>query len=491
MLFSSYIYVLVFLPAVTVGYFVANSWWGVGVARVWLLLASIFFYGWWDIAYVPLLLSSIAFNYSLGYCLHLPNFQRKWRPHLLVVGTTANLGLLGYFKYADFFLENLNLALGGNAELLHIALPIGVSFFTFQQITFLFDAGRNDRGVYTPANYALFVCFFPQLIAGPIVHHREIMPQFDDPENDRPHLTNISAGLFIFSIGLFKKVVLADTFAVWADAGYRDLEVLTFFQAWMTSLSYTFQLYFDFSGYADMAIGAGLLFNIRLPINFYSPYKALNIQQFWRRWHMTLSRFLRDYLYIPLGGSRRGDASLFVNLAIVFLLGGLWHGASWMFVLWGALHGAALIVHQLWRRVGFALPRVIAWLLTFLFVNLAWVFFRAETFSDALKVLRGMCGLDGIALPVPPSSLRGLRDFLDGFHGISFGEAWREGVTATPYLTVAMILASFLIVTSTQNSVQMLARFRSRLPEAAIALFFLFVSLTLIGRSEVFIYWSF
>ena len=491
MLFSSYTYVLLFLPLVASGYFFANAVFGVVAARVWLVLSSFFFYGWWDVVYVPLLLGSIGFNYGLGSYLSVRKIREKWRPQILLLGVVANLSLLGYFKYADFFLQNVGLVFGAEFDLLQLALPIGISFFTFQQIAFLFDAGREDRRAYTPVNYALFVCFFPQLIAGPIVHHREMMPQFEDARNDRVRLNNISAGLFIFAIGLFKKVVLADTFGEWADAGYRDLEVLTFLQAWMTSLSYTFQLYFDFSGYADMAVGAGLLFNIRLPINFYSPYKSRNIQEFWRRWHMTLGRFLREYLYIPLGGSQKGEGRLFVNLAIVFLLGGLWHGASWMFVAWGALHGSALIVHQLWCKAGVLMPRFLAWLLTFLFVNIAWVFFRAETLPDAVKVLRGMAGLDGIVLPVMPGALATLVPQLDHLPGVSFGEAWREGVTATPYLTIILILASVAVVALARNSIQLLAEYRPNFSHTLVVVVLLGVSLMMMGRTETFIYWPF
>jgi D-alanyl-lipoteichoic acid acyltransferase DltB (MBOAT superfamily) len=247
-------------------------------------------------------------------------------------------------------------------------------------------------------NYTLFVTFFPHLLAGPILHHKEMMPQFDAIKSKVFNYKNSAMGLFLFSIGLFKKVVIADTFSIWANAGFEATQALTLFEAWATSLSYTFQLYFDFSGYTDMALGVALMFNIRLPINFNSPYKALDIQDFWRRWHITLSRFLRDYIYIPLGGNRRGEIRTYSNLFTVFLIGGLWHGASWMFVIWGALHGVAMVIHRFWQRMGMGMHRVIAWFVTFNFINITWVFFRAKDWDQALNVLSGMIGLQGMVL---------------------------------------------------------------------------------------------
>jgi D-alanyl-lipoteichoic acid acyltransferase DltB (MBOAT superfamily) len=283
--------------------------------------------------------------------------------------------------------------------LLHLTLPLAISFFTFQQIAFLVDSFKGYVKKNNFLNYLVFVTFFPQLIAGPIVHHKEMMPQFSELKGKNINYQNIYLGIFIFSIGLFKKVVIADTFSIWASNGFDVLDNLSLIEAWVTSLSYTFQLYFDFSGYTDMAIGAALLFNIHLPLNFNSPYKSINIRDFWTRWHITLSRFLRDYVYIPLGGNKSGNFKMYSNLLFTFLIGGFWHGAGWNFLFWGLLHAAAIILHRIWILTGIKLNKFLAWFLTFNFINITWVFFRAEDWDDALKVIKGMFGFTGIVLP--------------------------------------------------------------------------------------------
>jgi D-alanyl-lipoteichoic acid acyltransferase DltB (MBOAT superfamily) len=276
---------------------------------------------------------------------------------------------------------------------LGLVMPLAISFYTFQQIAYLVDCYRGDAGRGTLLDYCLFVTFFPQLIAGPILRQRELMPQFHSTERDGVDYRNFSLGLTIFFLGLVKRVVIADTFGLWADAGFSPGASHTFLEAWICSLSYTFQIYFDFSGYTDMAIGSAYFFNIRLPINFDSPYKALNIQEFWRKWHITLSRFLRDYIYIPLGGNKKGETSVYSNLLITFLIGGLWHGAGWTFVLWGALHGIASVIYRIWHRWGLRIPKLLAGIITFNFINITWVFFRAESVHDALNVIKAMVGL--------------------------------------------------------------------------------------------------
>jgi D-alanyl-lipoteichoic acid acyltransferase DltB (MBOAT superfamily) len=412
------------LPITFFIYFYLNSKRLTEVSKGFLVFSSLFFYSWWNIAYLPLILGSILFNYVIANTLTnsiktnknglSKTFSKK---SILIFGIVCNLALLAYFKYVDFFIENFNFVLATNIDLLNLLLPLAISFFTFQQIAYLVDSYKSETKEYDFLNYALFITFFPQLIAGPIVHHKEMMPQFATLKNKVKNYRNIALGLFIFSIGLFKKVVIADSFAVWANTGFDVATTLNLFEAWATSLSYTFQLYFDFSGYTDMAIGIALLFNIKLPINFNSPYKALTIQDFWRRWHITLSRFLRDYIYIPLGGNKKGSFKTYTNLMATFIIGGLWHGAGWTFLFWGFLHGLALSIHRLWTNLGFKMWTWLSWFITFNFVNITWVFFRAKEWDDAIKVLSSMFSLNNIVLP---NFLSIKLQFLNPY-GIKFG----------------------------------------------------------------------
>ena len=412
MLFNSHIFIFLFLPTALVGFFLIGRAWSHRSASIWLTGASLFFYGWWNPLYLILIVVSIIFNFSVGSRLahRKEGTNTGSAKALLAFGIAVNLVLIGYFKYANFFIDNMNSALGTEVIISTIILPLAISFFTFQQIAFLIDAYRGETREYDFTSYALFVTFFPQLIAGPIVHHKQMMPQFAKEPERGLNYANLSIGLTIFSLGLFKKVVLADGVSLFATPVFSAAssgEVITFFTAWTGALAYTFQLYFDFSGYSDMAIGIGMLFGIRLPLNFSSPYKAVNIIDFWRRWHITLSTFFRDYIYFPLGGSRSGTARTLFNLILTMLLGGLWHGAGWTFVFWGFLHGIYLTVNHGWllmrsKILGHDLEkstligRTIGTLVTFLAVVVSWVFFRAESFSSALSILRGMAGLNGV-----------------------------------------------------------------------------------------------
>jgi len=446
-LFNSYEFIFLFLPFSFFIYFYLLEKRLITGAKGFLVFASLFFYSWWNIAYLPLILSSMLFNYVIGNSLN-ENFKKVQlhKKGLLTFGIVTNVALLGYFKYTDFFLENFNLVFDSSVPLLHLALPLAISFFTFQQIAYLVDSYRGETAEYDFLNYALFVTFFPQLIAGPIVHHAEMMPQFASKWNLVKNYKNIATGLFIFSIGLFKKVAIADYFSTFATNGFDHAEVLNLLEAWATSLSYTFQLYFDFSGYTDMAIGAALLFNIKLPINFNSPYKALDIQDFWRRWHITLSRFLRDYIYIPLGGNRKGSFRTYNNLLATFILGGIWHGAGWTFVFWGFLHGMALVIHRFWKQLGFTMPKVLAWFITFNFINIAWVFFRAKEWDDAIKVLTGMFTGDIVMNYRWYDQLGFIHD------KITFG-AWLQAINGDKY-TLWAIFALFLLTLVSKNSMQ-------------------------------------
>lgn len=411
MLFNSYEFLFLFLPVSFAFFYVLGSY-SRALAALWLFAASLFFYGWWNPAYVSLLLASILFNYAVGMALaqaHRSNHGRK--KTILILGTAANLGLLCYYKYANFFVSNANVLLDTAWQFENVILPLGISFFTFTQIAFLVDAYRGEVREGNFIHYGLFVTYFPHLIAGPVLHHKEMMPQFAQAKTYTLHWENISVGLTIFFIGLGKKVLLADGVAPYANPVFEVAargEMLTLVEAWCGALAYTLQLYFDFSGYSDMAIGLSRLFGVHLPLNFNSPYKATSIIEFWRRWHITLSRFLRDYLYIALGGNRKGPLRRYANLLTTMLLGGLWHGAGWTFVVWGGLHGIYLIVNHAWGRLRSALlgngpagrlERLAAMLLTFLAVVVGWVFFRAESFSAALRVLEAMAGANGTVVP--------------------------------------------------------------------------------------------
>jgi D-alanyl-lipoteichoic acid acyltransferase DltB (MBOAT superfamily) len=387
MLFNSNAFVFVFLPIVAAGFFGLRRTLGLRIAIAFLLAASLFFYGFWNPAYVALIAFSIAFNFTVGRCIESRTGVRGHR-RWLVLGIAVDLGLLGYFKYANFFVANLETLTGRSLGWAEVTLPIAISFFTFQQIAYLVDTWRGERHAYTLLDYALFVSFFPQLIAGPIVHHRELLPQLADGARLRLSASNLSVGLTIFIAGLFKKAVLADTMAGFSTPVFAAAEgdaAIAFVDAWGGALAYTFQIYFDFSGYSDMAIGLARLFGLRLPVNFESPYKAASIIDFWRRWHITLSRFLRDYLYIPLGGNRRGARRRYLNLWATMLLGGLWHGAGWNFLLWGGLHGGYLVANHLWRSwrpdaaSASRAVRAACVVLTFASTVIAWVPFRAES----------------------------------------------------------------------------------------------------------------
>jgi alginate O-acetyltransferase complex protein AlgI len=394
MLFNSCPFIFVFLPVTLLGYFGARRV-GPRAPVIWLALASLVFYCFSNWPFVALLLASIAFNYVVGWLLISKRLGSAARLAVLATGVAGDLLALGVFKYAGFLVANVN-ALFATTFAVNILLPVGISFYTFTQIAFLVDAYRGKVAHYALPHYALFVTYFPHLIAGPILHHRDMIPQFESEQSKRPNPRLILYGLIMFGIGLFKKTVLADGIQPLVAIAFNQATP-SFDQAWIGALAYTFQLYFDFSGYSDMAIGISLMFGIFLPLNFNSPYKAASIIDFWRRWHMTLSQFLRDYLYIPLGGNRHGRLLRYVNLMITMLLGGFWHGAAWTFVVWGALHGLYLCINHAWINYGPPIPArlqkpfgVVASILTFLAVVIAWVFFRADSLNAAFSVLSRM-----------------------------------------------------------------------------------------------------
>ncbi len=409
MLFNSFEFIFLFFPLCVLGYFLIARFLSLEAALGFLVFGSLVFYAYWKPVYLLLLLFSIGFNFLIGRVLVRPNCAG--RRVLLIFGVMVNLGLIGYFKYANFFVDNVNSALHTDWNIEQVFLPLAISFFTFQQIAYLVDAYRGKANEGSLLHYCLFVSFFPQLIAGPIVRHKEIIPQFMRSENMSPQWSNFAIGISIFAIGLFKKTVIADSLSVYVGPVFdtpASAQNVDFFRAWGGTLAYTFQLYFDFSAYSDMAVGVARVFGVRLPVNFFSPYKSTSIIEFWRRWHITLSRFLRDYLYIGLGGNRRGKCRRYVNLLLTMLLGGLWHGAGWPFVVWGGLHGIYLMINHAWRsllrRTGVNLSASVlyqglGWLVTFNAVVFAWVYFRAPTLEKGNTIILAMLGASGFEVP--------------------------------------------------------------------------------------------
>ena len=391
MLFQSQGFVLVFLPiAVAAYYAVAGS---ERMRHVVLIAASLFFYGWWDARFIPLLVGQIAASWLAAYA-----HKRTGRVAFLYAGVALNLASLATFKYLDFLLASVQAVIGVALPRANIILPIGISFFSFQLISYLIDRLRGDAPVYPLRPFALFVLLFPHLIAGPIVRHNELVPQFAlDPR--RPgRWFRICAGLTLFTIGLAKKVLVADDLAthlvtpLFEEASHQ---ALSFAQAWNATIAFALQIFLDFSAYTEMAIGIALLFGLLLPDNFRRPYLATDLREFWRRWHITLSNFIRDYLYIPLGGSRHGDARYIAATLGSMAICGLWHGAGWTYVIWGVWHGFGLVVCRFWQRLERPLPSVLGWLLTMLFVLVGWVVFRAASFTTSVALLRSMTGVDG------------------------------------------------------------------------------------------------
>lgn len=404
MLFNSYLFIFLFLPiALSVYFFLGRN--KTPVAQmVWIAFWSCVFYAYWKPIFLLLLMTSVCVNYSVA-CSLMKNKSKV----IFTVGIIFNILVIAYFKYKGFLLENFNALTSSHLRIHHLALPLGISFITFQKIAYLVDVYRGKVVEKNFLRYLVFISFFPQLIAGPIVHYNPLMSQFSHKHPKKLRYENMAVGLTLFTIGLAKKVLLADTLASYADsafsAGMASVH-LTFFESWVGVLAYTFQIYFDFSGYSDMAIGLARMFGVRLPINFNSPYKSANIIDFWRRWHITLSHFLRDYVYIPLGGNRKGELRKFVNLMATMLIGGLWHGANWTFVIWGGIHGALLTMNHLWveacEKLGWHqltksyFYKLFARSATFIAVAFAWVFFRMQSLGGAKFILKGMIGVYGL-----------------------------------------------------------------------------------------------
>ncbi len=474
MVFSSYLFLFAFLPLVLGGYYLLSLFKNPIYQRLFLIGASLFFYGYFNPSYLLIIVVSIFINYLLASCIS--GSKGAFQTVLFWLGVLFNVGLLGYFKYRDFFVENINALFHTSFVLKHIALPLGISFFTFQQLSFLVSIRKGEEKLERFDDYCIFVLFFPQLVAGPIVLYSEMVPQFKDSQRRYWNWENASKGMYIFIIGLFKKAVIADTLALFADTGFAS-QSLGFCAAWATSLSYTFQVYFDFSGYSDMAVGLGKLFNIDLPFNFRSPYQSESISEFWRRWHITLGRALQSYIYFPLGGSRNGKLRTYRNLLLTFLVSGLWHGAAWTFVLWGLLHG---LVNALERVFAKPLSHVPHWVrvgCTFLIVNALWVLFRAESFESAAVVYRGMVNFGNLNL------LQVGYLAVDGFVGVPLA-------MNTAYVLAALV-ALTLVCFRAKNSCRMLENFTWRKGTMWATAILFSIALVHLSRESVFIYFNF
>ena len=503
MLFNSYIFIFLFLPLCLGGFYLFAHRGKSVPARLWLTGFSLWFYGYFNPSYLLIMICSILFNYAVFKGMELAGRKSpKWRRPVMIFGVAANLAVLFYFKYYDFFVENVNAVFGTSFVLKGILLPLGISFFTFQQIGFVVDAYRGEVKNCSFLDYALFVSFFPQLIAGPIVSQSEMLPQFAQIGRKRLDLEKFTAGIYLFTLGMVKKVLVADTFGLAVDWGYSNIPALSSVDSLLLVFFYSIQLYFDFSGYCDMARGLAWLFGMEIPVNFNSPYKAVNIIDFWRRWHITLSRFFRQYVYIPLGGNRKGRPRMYANLILIFLLSGIWHGAGWTFVTWGAAQGVLYIITracQLYRkdhpRSGTAaalrfphrLTMAAGTLFTFCYYSFACVFFRSETMTQAFAVFRRLF-TGGIALPAA--------SFLEGFN---LDEFWYVikllRLDSLPYsslyLPAIITLGTLLVIFLAPNAGQCAERFRPRAWNALLTAFlFLWCVLSLSGVSS-FLYFNF
>ena len=484
MLFNSFEFIFIFLPSVLVGYYFLKASLLSDLSNIFLVAASLTFYSWWNLAYLPLIAFSIIFNYCAAYCL---SDSRKFicnKKLIYIISIIANVALLFYFKYVDFFIENANLLLSTQFSLLNIVLPLAISFFTLQQIAFLTDCYEGLSGENRFFDYALFVSFFPQLIAGPIVHHKEMMPQFLDTSNQGINYRNLGIGVFVFCSGLFKKVVIADSFAVWASDGFSHISILTVYDSWVASLSYSMQLYFDFSGYCDMAIGIALMFNIMLPINFNSPFKATGMIDFWKRWHITLTRFITTYIYTPLIRMlpRITFGGAMVVTIISFVIAGLWHGASWTFIVFGTLNGLGIAANHIWQKKLKKILKInivpfLGWFITFNYVNVTFVFFRAENVADAVMMVSKMYyGLYQALINV------------FSFSGLSPVE-WNS--IFYPIYAVVPLLVTILFTTISPNNNNFMSTIRFNWKLLFLCTFFFCCSVMMLTSFSEFLYFNF
>lgn len=477
MIFSTYIFTFVFLPIVLILYFGMSHYVSRRTQHLFLILASLVFYGYNNISYVGLILVSIVANYISAMGVQKAADPKR-KKIIFIIGILFNVCLLGYYKYYNFFIENINIAFDTHFVLKHIILPLGISFFTFQQIAFLISVNKKEQTVPGVVDYLLFITFFPQLVAGPIVFSQDVMYQYQNDKNRFFDINNFSQGLFIFIIGLFKKAVIADTLNIFVSNAFFDPASLSFGGAWLGSLAYTFQIFFDFSGYSDMAIGLAKMMNINLPVNFYSPYKSKSITEFWKRWHITLGRSLFVLIYIPLGGNRKGLARTCFNLFAVFFVSGLWHGAAWTFIIWGVLHGIVRVFEKLCDKKLDKIPSLIRIMFTFLFVSSAWVLFRAQDMPEALTMLKTMY------LPQHIS--------FDGIQHLAFNTNLSyPSLVNIIFVVGCVLIAAMLVFIPSKNSIDLYNEFKPK-PVVAVIMAVLFTIATVhFSKVGAFIYFNF
>ena len=492
MLFNSYIFVLTFFPIVLIGWFGLNHFKQYQAAKIFLIIASLVFYGYYNWWYLLIIVLSVILNYSFSsIMLSEKEGCRKIRKLIFGLSLTVNIGSLFFFKYFDFFIGNVNAIFKTDFPFLHIALPLGISFFTFQQLSYVIDSYKGDENIkkYNFFDYALFVTYFPQLIAGPIVTHDEMVPQFADLSKKKFNSDNFAKGLYAFAFGLGKKVIIADSFGLLVDTAFADVSNLGMVNAILVMLAYTFQIYFDFSGYCDMATGIGKMMNIDITMNFNSPYKAVGIVDFWKRWHITLTRFFTRYIYIPLGGNRKGTARTYINILIVFFVSGVWHGANWTFIVWGILHGVAnAITRAVDHKTGWfsqkenKVLRVFLWILTFVFVNLTWVIFRADSLGQAGEFFRQLIHFNGIKPDV--ELLKTM--FVGGF------ELLGRFIPKFSIITVVGLYAfAFMASVFMKNTNERTLAFKPTYPKVLLTTGLLFWCIMSFAGVSSFLYWNF
>lgn len=489
MLFNSYIFILAFLPFTLVLYFLLNKMKRYQMASGALLIMSLVFYGYFNVDYLVIIIGSIILNYLIDMAFRRISTP-VWRKSLLILALVGNLGVLFYFKYFGFFVENINLLFNLSFNVEKVLLPLGISFFTFQQLSFVIDSYKGTVPKYDFLNYALFVTFFPQLIAGPIVLHSEVIPQFQDENKRKFNWENFAKGITAFAYGLGKKVLIADVFGQIVEFGFSNIEGLGTINAILVMLSYTIQIYFDFSGYCDMATGIGLMFNIEIPMNFNSPYKALTIDEFWKRWHITLTRFFRTYVYFPLGGSRKGKVRTYINLFVVFLVSGLWHGANWTFIFWGMLHGIALVINRMFREKINKLHPALSWLMTFAFVNIAWIYFRADSIAQANSLVKEILIFEIPSVHWEITDILMIPEIRFGADIISYFIPYMVAYVEKEIVPTAFLLIIFAIL-GMKNTNEKIRDFKPNFKTGMVTMMLLLLSIISLSGVSTFLYFNF